>query len=54
MKKYILNILLLFVIVGCANVDRKIPDKVNPEGFSVRDSSIQPHNLDEYLFLEDV
>ena len=54
MKKYILNILLLFVIVGCANVDRKIPDKVNPEGFSVRDSSIQPHNLDEYLFIEDV
>ncbi|MBQ9731009.1 MAG: hypothetical protein IJV94_02625 [Bacilli bacterium] len=52
-RKIILTLFLLF-IVGCSNVEKKIPEKVNPEGFSVRDSSVQPHNLDEYLFIDDV
>lgn len=54
MKRKGILLLILFFLIGCNEVEKKIPKKVNPEGFSVRDSSIQPHNLDEYLFIDDV
>lgn len=53
MKRKIL-LLVFFMLIGCSSPVKTIPDKVNPNGFSVRDSSIQPHNLDEYLFIDDV
>ena len=60
MKKIILSLMsLTLLFTGCSNNTSEndftyIPEKINVDGTSIEDSSINTRNIDNYLFRDDV